>query len=61
LIAHKLNQAVLIKLCGKRLRDAIDGDQLRCPFANLVLTLIDRLIRARIVECNGGIRGKVFK
>ena len=49
LIADKLNQAVLIKLGGKRLGDAIDGDQLGGTFADLVLSLIDDQICARIV------------
>ena len=61
LIAHKLNQAFFIELRGKRLSDAVDRNQLRCTFADLVLPLIDRLICARIVECDGRIRGEILK
>ncbi len=61
MIADELNQAVLIKLRGKCLGDAIDSNQLGGPFADLVLSLVDDQVCARIVECDGGIRGEVFK
>ena len=57
LVADELNEAVLIELGGKRLGDAIDGHELRCAFADLVLALVDRLICAGIIECDGGICG----
>ena len=37
LVADQLDQAILIELCGQRLGDAVDGDQLSRALANRVL------------------------
>ena len=36
LVSDQLDQPILIELCGQRLGDAVDGDQLRSAFADLV-------------------------